>query len=435
MALTISNQGNNKSGTSSATLAVTGNTASVGDWLLVVVAADNAGTDGASCITTCADAGGVNVYTKRGEITQDPGAANAGATLAFFTCPVTSAISASTITINFSPNPTRKLAHVYRIQPGANEVVTLRSTGAGAAGNGTSASITATSVTSGDTIFGAMSAETDDAITTDSDTTNGNWSTAQTDLQDDGTDANTLRIHSQWKTVNATGDQTYNLGIAAAQDWAINWIRIYPVPTNTLLANDVESNSEVTKPAVGQKHGLNANDVESRSEVTKPAITQTHNLLANDVQSASELTKPQAALAVSALRVKVVGGFDSGFDTGFDRPRGVATDTELSTPVFGQTHNLLANDVESVSLIGNNPVIGQIHVLTNPGVQSVTEIAPVVMAQTHFLLANDVESLVEVMLTTALVDRSFQLRKANRNNPRATARMFVGGRGPGPIKR
>ncbi len=62
-----------------------------------------------------------------------------------------------------------------------------------------------------------------------------------------------------------------------------------------LLANDVQSTSNVTAPAVGQKHVLLANDVQSTSNVSAPALVEedgTNDLLANDVQSTSEISLP-----------------------------------------------------------------------------------------------------------------------------------------------
>lgn len=104
--------------------------------------------------------------------------------------------------------------------------------------------------------------------------------------------------------------------------------------TDALLANDVESTSEVSTPAIGQVHVLLANDVQSTSEVGSPAIHQVHALLANDVQSASEVT----------------------------------------TPAIGQVHALLANDVQSASEV-TAPALGQVHVLTAVSVEALSEVS------------------------------------------------------------
>jgi len=55
-------------------------------------------------------------------------------------------------------------------------------------------------------------------------------------------------------------------------------------------------------PAVAGNHNLAADDVESASEVSTPALGQVHALLANDVESASEVSSP--SLTVVGAEVK-----------------------------------------------------------------------------------------------------------------------------------
>jgi len=60
---------------------------------------------------------------------------------------------------------------------------------------------------------------------------------------------------------------------------------------SALLANDIESATEVSQPGLNLDQLL-ANDLESASEVTTTAIGVIHNVLANDVESASSVTTP-----------------------------------------------------------------------------------------------------------------------------------------------
>ena len=62
--------------------------------------------------------------------------------------------------------------------------------------------------------------------------------------------------------------------------------------TDDLTADDIESASEVSAPAIGQIHALTADDTESASELSAPAIWQSHDLTAGGVESASEVTAP-----------------------------------------------------------------------------------------------------------------------------------------------
>lgn len=232
MALTITNLTSGSSTTSSSSLIVSGVSASVNDWLVVCIAADNAGGGGAVSLSSVVDSSS-NPYVGRGGsngiVSNDPGAGSAGATLGLYTTSVTGALSSGTLTVNFSPNTTSKAAVVYRVQPGAGEIVNYQSAGTGVLPtNTTGQTITASSVTSGDTIFGAIAIETNVLPTADSDTTNGSWSSAFTLTADTTVVLTSMVINAQWKTVTGTADQIYNTSTAANTDSAINWLTIYP---------------------------------------------------------------------------------------------------------------------------------------------------------------------------------------------------------------
>lgn len=228
MALTISQVGSNNSATSTATLAVTAVTAAVGDWLVVMVAADNAGTNGAASLSSVTDSAG-NSYTMTSS-TYDPGAASAGATFGLFHARTTATLTGGTVTANFSPNTTAKAMVIYKVVPGANEVVAFDRVGAGY--TGTTKSITATAVTNGYTIFAGMAVETNAAVTADTDTTNGSWASQYTAVGNTGTSTTSQRVCGQYKTVTATGDQTFNT--ATSGDGAVNWLTLYPAPAGLL---------------------------------------------------------------------------------------------------------------------------------------------------------------------------------------------------------
>lgn len=230
MALTISQVGSNNSTASSATLAVTSVTAAVGDWLVVMVAADNAGTSGAASLTSVTDSAG-NSYTMT-RSTYDPGAASAGATFGLFRARITAILTGGTdtITANFSPNTTAKAMVIYKVVPGANEVVAFDRVGAGY--TGTTKSITAAAVTRGYTIFAGMAVETNAAVTADTDTTSGSWSSQYTAVGNTGVSGTSMRVCGQYKTVIATGNQTFNT--ATSGDGAVNWLTLYPAPAGLL---------------------------------------------------------------------------------------------------------------------------------------------------------------------------------------------------------
>lgn len=228
MPLTISNVTTANSTTAGPTLALTGITAAVGEWLVLAVAADNNGPAGASSTSaSITDAAG-NTWTQRASTNYTPGATAAdGTTVSIWTCVVTHALSSATITVNFSPDTTAKAAVLKKASPGSGEVITFDAVGAGVTATGTTFSAGAVSVNVGHTIFGWTGLENNSAPTADSDTTNGSWSTAQTATASTGTSTTSQSISGQHKTVTATGSQTYDTTGGATRDGAANYLILF----------------------------------------------------------------------------------------------------------------------------------------------------------------------------------------------------------------
>lgn len=224
MALTFSDVNTNNSTTSTATLTVGSVTANIGDWLVVMVAADNNGTNGvASLSNTVTDDAG-NTYNLEFKLNRTGGTAADGITLGVWTSQVTKVTSAATITTNYSPNTTAKAVAVKKIVTARGKIPTIIAEGAGTTGSATSGTTTV-SVTSGDTILGVTAVEQSTIGTVDSDTSNGSWSTAQTASGDTGSNTGSATISSQQKTVSATGNQTYNITFGGnSRDYAINYL-------------------------------------------------------------------------------------------------------------------------------------------------------------------------------------------------------------------
>lgn len=237
MALTFSNITTANSTSSSSTLVASNSvTAARGDYLLVCVASDNAGTSGvASLSTTMTDSVG-NTYNLLSRTNRtEGGASNDGTTLGIWLAEVTTAISSGSITANFSPNTTSKAMTVKKIVTAANEKVGIYAIAGGFTGSGTAFSADAVSVPNGYTIFGATALEQSTAATADSDTTNGNWSTAYTAAASTGTNSTSQAITSQQKLVTATGNQTYNTSSGSTRDWAVNTIIFYPLNAGNMM--------------------------------------------------------------------------------------------------------------------------------------------------------------------------------------------------------
>ncbi len=103
--------------------------------------------------------------------------------------------------------------------------------------------------------------------------------------------------------------------------WVTAYIALAPATASAdaLLANDVESGTEVSSPAVGQEHGLAATNVESTAELSAPALGLAHILAANGVEVASETSSPDVG-QVQALVA-----------------HNIEAQTQVSTPTLSET--------------------------------------------------------------------------------------------------
>jgi hypothetical protein len=243
LTLTVTNSGSATSISAGATLVASGINASVGDWLVAFVAADNNGASGAASLTSVQDSTG-NTWTQRALINNSAaGVAADGVTLGIWTCRVTNALAAGTFTANFSPNTTAKACHLYRIQPGVGDTITFIA--CDTVGNiyNTASAFAAPTVLvkNGDTVFGIVGIqETGTTFTGDSDTTNGSWSAAVQSNATTGTASTSMRACSQWKTVNADGNQDWNSSIVSARVAAATYLVISPLaptPAPPVLSN------------------------------------------------------------------------------------------------------------------------------------------------------------------------------------------------------
>jgi len=295
MALTISEAGKNTSTTSSATLVVTlSQSVAAGDMLVVVVAADNAGGGGASSIASVTDSKS-HTYTQREIRNRDPGAGAAGATLAIYSAPITTAMTTSdTVTVNFSPNTTSKVALVWELVTASTEFPKYLSNG-GSTGNTANPSLQSSSITSGDAVIYGLAVESNASLTGDSDTTNGSWAALYSDTANTGSDLTSIVGGSQNKVVTGTATQTWNTTIVA-RDWALGYTVFTPAAkitrtatgdgdgTETATGNIVPGSQTVSRTATGSGTGT-----ESASRAFFSVFSTTATGSGTGTESASRL--------------------------------------------------------------------------------------------------------------------------------------------------
>jgi len=236
MALTFSNISSGSSTTASTNNSILNITAEINSWLLVSIAIDNSGINGtASLLDTITDTSG-NIYTLLSKTNRTAGVSNDGTTLGIWLGRITTILNNGNITFNFSSDTSTKCYSIKKITVGNNEWVTPISISNGFTGSGTAFSSSAISVISGYTIFGATAMESYSAITADSDTTNGSWSTAYSIIANNGSDHTLSQsLSTQQKTVTATGNQTYNTSTVSTRDWALNTIIFAPTRAKSII--------------------------------------------------------------------------------------------------------------------------------------------------------------------------------------------------------
>ena len=214
----------------------TGGAASVA---LLCVAADNAAGSGLAfgTFTVSDNAGGSPVWTRRQTALIDPGAANAGHVGAIFERVGGTAMTTSTvITVSFgSDAPTAKTWTLMELNASATGGTPQYVTGnVGTGGTGTtSPTITTGTIGINHMVVAALFLEagTTETITQDGDSTNGSWSTQQTN--EIGSTTSGSNIASQRKVVTAAATQTYNPTLGILGDLCLAWVEYQEAQTVT----------------------------------------------------------------------------------------------------------------------------------------------------------------------------------------------------------
>lgn len=197
---------------------------------VLAIAYDNSGTSGAdpySGGSSFTDSVG-NTWNNRNGITFDPDVADGGVCIRIFTSGmlVAALTSSDTVTISFSATVPCK-AWAFHEVTGSVGTPTYVTGGSSTATLGAGIAMTTGSITNTDMVICAGGYESNSATTGDSDTTNGSWSTQQTDVANTGTSGTSIRVTSQRKVVSATATQSYNISLVA--DHAAAWIEVSEV--------------------------------------------------------------------------------------------------------------------------------------------------------------------------------------------------------------
>lgn len=197
-----------------------------GSWAVCCIALNNSESGGgAYTVFTLTDSLG-NTWTRRISPLYVSAGTNGGVEGAIFTTPMDGGTltTGTTLTITTSVATTRRAVTLMEIVPGGGSLFYINGA-VGTGSNTSSPTITTASITNGNILIAACFNEWEAAPTTqDADTTNGSWSTAQSN--GGGTTAAGMWVSSQRKIVTATAAQTYNLTLDSTTDVILGWIEL-----------------------------------------------------------------------------------------------------------------------------------------------------------------------------------------------------------------
>ena len=176
-------------------------------------------------------------------------------------------VSANTITVTFGTATASKTWALWEVTAAAGKYADYLATGTGAVGASTAPSVTTDSIAIGDMVIGGVAYEYGQApATSDTDTTNGSWSTRQN--ANIGSTTSGTSVCTQTKVVSAAGAQTYNPTYTNSSDWAAGYIEVDelnppgPFATEVLADNpthlwkhDEASNDAVLHDSIGTLDG------------------------------------------------------------------------------------------------------------------------------------------------------------------------------------
>jgi len=195
--------------------------------VILRIAADNAGTSGASVTGSGAsvtDTKG-NTWTRVSPgALQDPGAANAGVSCdIWYTFQDAGTLQTTdTVTFNFASS-TSVTACVLSLGQWVESLATRYTVGSGVANNGASISpqVTTSSAVVGEVVVCAGGAETAGTGGADSDTTNGSWAGNNSSVTSGGAADTNIAFRNQHKEVTGTGTQSWDWSLSGSADWAV----------------------------------------------------------------------------------------------------------------------------------------------------------------------------------------------------------------------
>jgi hypothetical protein len=198
-----------------------------GSLAVLVIAYDNSGGSGADPYTAITDNSGYGrPWTSRLNQLRDPSSASNGCVLRIFTAPVDAPLTTGhTITVS-AGTAAAFAAALWEVVPDAGYVALFALTATGSGGASTTPSDAGPTVQVDQVSIGGVAYEYGQAPeTSDTDVTNGTWSTRQN--ANAGSTTSGMSVCTQWKLQTTTSStQTYNPTYTNSSDWAAGLISV-----------------------------------------------------------------------------------------------------------------------------------------------------------------------------------------------------------------
>lgn len=193
-----------------------------GAFAVLCVVYDNSGASGADPFSSITDTKS-NTWTSRVVNLYDPGSASAGVCMRIFTTTLNSSFTTSDYATFNLTNSAQSKAWSYHEVTTSGGAVVYSESGKNTGSSGSTPTVTTSTIPNGSMVIGSAGSEATNTWVGDADTTNGSWSTHQTDGANAGTGG--VGHSSQRKIVTATATQTYN-PTQTSSDQVLAWIRL-----------------------------------------------------------------------------------------------------------------------------------------------------------------------------------------------------------------
>lgn len=221
--VTNTNAADKTAGTSKTYLLSSGNSQAIGDLMVLILAMDNAGTNGAAPTVTDIQFGGVSQpWALQASGLQDPGAASDGAAVQIFTWVATAAVASGSITVTTDVSVTAGAIIFYRFTTDGG---TLSFTAATASAGAPPSDVGISGNAVGDLFIGGAAQEGTAAVSGDLDTDGGAWTTIRSNATAGGSATTNMRVAAQTKITSSAVDQFWRAA-AMSGDGVVTMLRI-----------------------------------------------------------------------------------------------------------------------------------------------------------------------------------------------------------------